>query len=570
MKPKAPPPVSEKKDTVVSLIPHTGPQVFMVEAQQDSKLKRTKVCACASVLIALIIVAGVLGSIALWKVRFPYQNEHIHRPYKPNSHNYPPPQNTGPNKYPGHGWGTKSPVNPGQKEDISENDVPDILRASTTVLPSNGPHDDTISIDGPEKDRVDTVRPTTPFETLTVSVTRTDDDSDEDRTSIEGGNKPTSEGAIPEEDDDDDESESFGSFDHSFNYEWTSYDGSSSSASSVEYQVYQSFDQNGEISHESKLIPLTPDYESESYDDDEDDHTGSGFGDHGSGFGDMEGSGDQEGSGDYSSIIDPDMYLPLPEISFGTHQFPMLDQNDYSSSVTEISNVLKDPKQEYEFWKYIYDQSDVLVNYIEGAKQKLIRQEISLNIVDPDLPSVQLVRTPGPEDNFKGKCYNLVCSMKTQPDGDKMRWTLTGYAREGVRLVHASGNKGEVQITLRRQPISATSMLHYNSYLLLQFSDLCFIAQVESGLPQTLPKRRSDVPIVETFQSTAKIYASSGSEFCEGLPVYWARKVDGVQLMDTFGRVNATPGSSLARRKDIQMPCCHCKDEPCICSCDML
>ena len=40
-----------------------------------------------------------------------------------------------------------------------------------------------------------------------------------------------------------------------------------------------------------------------------------------------------------------------------------------------------------------------------------------------------------------------------------MRWTLTGYAREGLRLVHASGNKGEVQITLRWQPISAVSIL---------------------------------------------------------------------------------------------------------------
>ena len=48
--------------------------------------------------------------------------------------------------------------------------------------------------------------------------------------------------------------------------------------------------------------------------------------------------------------------------------------------------------------------------------------------------------------------------MKSTADDD-MRWALTGYTREGVRLVHASGNQGEVQITLRRQPISAVSLL---------------------------------------------------------------------------------------------------------------
>ena len=49
--------------------------------------------------------------------------------------------------------------------------------------------------------------------------------------------------------------------------------------------------------------------------------------------------------------------------------------------------------------------------------------------------------------------------MKTAPDSENMRWSLTGYAREGVRLVHASGNKGEAQITLRRQPMSAVSIV---------------------------------------------------------------------------------------------------------------
>ena len=371
----------------------------MVEAYHDAKLKRTKVCACASVLIALIIVGGVLGSIALWKVRF-YQDNH-RQPYRPNLHQYPP-HNAGTNKYPGHNVGTKPSVTPKLAVGSIENDIPDILRAST-VLPSSGPRGDTISIDdGTEKSRFNTERSTTTVETHTVASERTVDEEDDKSLTgtVNGGEEA---------------SESFGSFDHSFDYggPMTSFLGSSSSSLSSlsDYLVYPSFDEDDNGDEDDKLIPRKPDYESDSASSVDDEVRGSGFGsggdqDHGSGFGDMEFSGDSEdGSGDVSSI-DPDMYLPLPEVFSGTQQFPSLE-NDYSSSVTEISNVLKDPKQEYEFWKYIYDQSDVLVDYIEGAKQKLIRQEDSLNVVDPDLPMVQLVRTPQPEKDFKGKCYNV-------------------------------------------------------------------------------------------------------------------------------------------------------------------
>ena len=394
----------------------------MTEYYHDSKLKRTKVCACASILIVIILVLGVLGSIVLWKLRFPNSHDDYylnHHAYKPNLHKYPPHDNwggggAGYNNRPGVSIDATSTPKSRQQDDDDvvvevKTDVPGILKATSELPLQNGGgiRDGTISID--DDDEVPTHRPTTTIETLTMSKGRTV--TTQTTAKPPKTNKPT-ESVI---------SDSFGSFEKSFNYYWRSVDSSSSSLDDYEYIVPGSAsDEDGKP---IKLIPWTPDYESESMSTPNEmkPSEGSGFGIHfnrfgsgdddeeGSGFGDMETSGDDaEGSGGGGEDYDSIDYLPMPDDGiFDTQQFDMLDNEEYSSSVTEISNVLKDPKQEYEFWKYIYDQSEVLVGYIEDARQKLIRQELSPDVVDPHLPSVQLVRTPGPEDNFRGRCYNV-------------------------------------------------------------------------------------------------------------------------------------------------------------------